>query len=174
MRRVVALALGLAVLIAAAAANVVRINLSPSMPIGLYRVRHIAHEQAALRRGTIVVVCLPSALATWGRARGYLTRGRCRDGSAPVGKPIFAVSGDTVRVGTGGLTRNREPVSNTSALERDHRGRFLPRLAPGVYPVWRGQLWLVSTRVAESWDSRYYGPVPTTDVIAVLQPMWVR
>jgi conjugative transfer signal peptidase TraF len=148
-------------------------NLSPSMPVGLYLSRRTRDDWVALRRGTIVALCLPEQLAAWGRARGYLGRGRCRDGTAPVGKPIFAVAGDTVIVAANGLTRNRELVPSTRALARDHAGRPLPQLAHGTYPVESGEVWLVSTHVAASWDSRYYGAVPTANVIAVLRPLWV-
>jgi conjugative transfer signal peptidase TraF len=149
------------------------VNLSPSMPVGLYLSRKVVGDQVALPRGTIVAVCLPHSLAAWGRGRGYLVHGRCRDGIAPVGKPVFAVAGDTVGVGWNGLARNGTAVAATHPLLRDRAGRSLPRLPYGTYPVEAGQLWLVSTHVAASWDSRYYGPVPAADVVAVLRPVWV-
>ncbi|WP_454762091.1 S26 family signal peptidase [Caulobacter segnis] len=47
-------------------------------------------------------------------------------------------------------------------------------------PRWRGCLtlerdqWLVlSTRIPNSFDSRYYGPVPQADVIGVYRPLWL-
>lgn len=149
------------------------INLSPSMPVGLYRSRALAGSGTGLRRGVIVAACLPEQVVAWGRARGYVPRGRCPDGAAPVGKPIFAVAGDTVTATESGLGRDRGLVPDTRSLARDRAGRSLPRLAPGSYPVEPGQLWLVSTYVAASWDSRYYGPVPSARVIAILQPLWI-
>jgi conjugative transfer signal peptidase TraF len=149
------------------------LNLSPSMPVGLYLSRYVRDDRVGFRRGTIVAVCLPKPLAAWGRARGYLARGRCRDGAAPVGKPIFAIGGDTVIVSSSGLTRNRETIQSTRALSRDRAGRPLPQLAPGTYPVEKGDLWLISTHTVLSWDSRYYGAVSAANVIAVLRPLWI-
>jgi conjugative transfer signal peptidase TraF len=147
-------------------------NLSPSMPVGVYESRNDA-DPTALAPGTIVAVCLPEPLAQWGRRRGYLVRGRCSDGTAPIGKPIFAIAGDTVTVASSGLARNRLVARDTRPLAHDRHGLSLPRIPYGTYPVAVGQLWLVSTHTASSWDSRYFGPVSAADVIAVLRPIWV-
>jgi len=149
------------------------VNLSPSMPVGLY-LSHAVRDRASLTRGAIVAACLPQSLADWGRTRGYLRRGRCRDGTAPVGKPIFAVPGDTVTVGSIGLMRNGALIPKTSPLARDRAGLPLPHVPHGAYPVPAGQLWLVSTHTPLSWDSRYFGPVPVAAVIALLPPIWVE
>jgi len=143
------------------------------MPIGLYVARPVPIGFDHPVRGTIVTVCLPDPLARWGWARGYIMRGGCRDGLAPVGKPVFAVAGDTVVVGAFGLARNGRSVPNTVSLERDRSGRPLPRLSHGRYPVGNGQLWLVSTYTAVSWDSRYYGALPASSIIAELRPLLV-
>lgn len=142
------------------------------MPVGLYRSRPDS-DASALLPGTIVAVCLPDRLALWGRKRGYLMRGRCPDGTAPIGKPIFATSGDTVTVTSSGLARNRTLAADTRALAHDRAGLPLLRIPSGTYPVTVGQLWLVSTHTTSSWDSRYFGPVQAADVIAVLRPIWV-
>ena len=150
----------------------VRLNLSPSVPVGLYVSQHIDAVQP-VRRGSLVAVCLPAGVAAWGRSRGYLHRGSCVDGSAPVGKPVFAVDGDTVSVDSTGLTLDGEPVPKTEPLLHDTDGRRLPRIADGQYIVRRGDVWLVSTYSARSWDSRYYGPVPATAIMSLLRPIWV-
>ncbi len=143
------------------------------MPVGVYESR-VNAGRTALVPGTIVAVCLPEPLAQWGRRRGYLVRGRCSDGTAPIGKPIFAIAGDTVTVASSGLARNHLLARDTGPLEQDRNGLSLPRIPYGTYPVAVGQLWLVSTHTASSWDSRYFGPVPVADVIAVLRPIWVH
>jgi conjugative transfer signal peptidase TraF len=145
------------------------INLSPSLPLGLYIARTVEHS-ATPGRNAVVLVCLPRALAEFGRARGYLPRGGCADGSAPVGKPVFAVAGDTVTVTSLGITRDRVAATNTGALRADSKGRPIVRVPNGRYPVPPGLLWLVSSRSSRSWDSRYYGPVPVTAVIGTLAP----
>ncbi|GEM_PF-520987 len=150
-----------------------RINLSPSAAIGLYRAESPAGRAGTLlRRGSLVAACLPPTLASWGRRRRYLGRGSCGDGSAPVGKTIFALPGDTVSVGPAGLACNGALAPNTRALARDRHGRQLPRIRAGRYVVPTGQVWLVSTRHPGSWDSRYYGPVPIAAIVGALHRVW--
>jgi conjugative transfer signal peptidase TraF len=151
----------------------IRINLSPSAPLGIFVAKAVApHSGEQLRRGMLVAVCLPAAIARWGRGRGYVMRGSCSDGTAPVGKTILAVSGDTVRVGADGLAVDGHLISRTRPLGCDGQGRTMPREADGAYPVGDGEIWLISTYTARSWDSRYFGPVPATGVVAMLRPVW--
>lgn len=149
-----------------------RLNLSSSVPSGLYLAHDIGGDEP-LHRGTLVAVCLPTAIALWGRARGYLHRGSCSDGTAPVGKPIFAIAGDTVTVSPRGLGVRGNAVPHTAALARDSNGRLLLRVPDGQYAVLPGQVWLVSAYSARSWDSRYFGPVPVSGVVSALSPLWM-
>src|SRR5258708_39776671 len=71
-----------------------RLNLTGSLPVGLY-----VAARAAPVRGALVLVCLPSEVAAFARARGYVPRGgACPGGIVPIGKPIVAMPGDTVTV----------------------------------------------------------------------------
>src|SRR5579863_337947 len=148
-----------------------RLNLSSSIPPGWYMARGI-RTGAAVRRGTLVAACLPLVVAGWGRARGYLHRGSCADGTAPVGKPVFAIGGDTVTVGSSGLELDGARVPCTEPLRQDSNGRHLPRVPDGRYVVQPGEVWLVSTYSRRSWDSRYFGPVPVSAIILALSPLW--
>ena len=160
-------AAGGAVLIAASAWLVgVRLNLTSSLPPGLYLVT--GRERA---RGAIVLVCLPYEVATFARVRGYVPRGKCPAWAAPVGKTVLAVSGDTVSVLAGGLRVNGAPVPTSVARGSDSRGRPLPTLSVGCYIVRPGELWLLG-RHALSFDSRYYGPVASSGVLTVVRPLW--
>jgi conjugative transfer signal peptidase TraF len=103
--------------------------------------------------GAIVLVCLPSEVATFARMRGYIPRGTCPGWVAPVGKAVLAMSGDTVAVVPEGLQVNRAPVATSHIRVYDSRGRRLPSLSPGHYVVRRGELWLLG-RQTLSFDSR--------------------
>jgi conjugative transfer signal peptidase TraF len=149
----------------------VRINLSQSAPIGLFLARR-ADSGTRFERGMLAAVCLPLVVARFGRDRRYLMRGSCSDGTAPVGKSIFAVTGDTVVVSDAGLALNGREVHGTRRLARDSEGRAIPRISSGVYVVGAEAIWLISTRAANSWDSRYFGPVPTSGVVEILRPLW--
>ncbi len=127
-----------------------------------------------LRRGEIVVVCLPQTAVTREAAsRLYIPAGTCSGGLAPLLKPAAAVSGDVVMVSAAGLAVNGRPVTNGAPLLRDSAGRALRPMQAGTYPVAPGTIWLLSGYEPRRFDSRYFGPVPTTAVQGVAHPVWV-
>src|SRR6266853_6090616 len=132
-----------------------RVNLSGSMPIGLYRV---STEPAA--RGAMVLACLPMDVAVVARSRGYVPHGTCPGATAPIGKVVLAMVGDAVEVTTEGLLVNGRPVQNTKPLPVDAVGRSLRRFPDGTYIVGRDDVWLYSPYSKRSFDSRYFGPLP--------------
>jgi conjugative transfer signal peptidase TraF len=145
----------------------VRLNLTGSLPVGLYAVTH-----GAPARGSLVLVCLPRAVAEFARDRGYVPRGgSCPGGVMPVGKPVFAIPGDTVTVTRGGLLLGGRPAPNSRPLPADRQGRPLAGLPAGRYIVGPGELWVVSGYSGYSFDSRYFGPVPSAGVLARLAPV---
>ena len=143
-----------------------RFNLSPSIAPGVYQV-----IEGPIQRGAIVVVCLPSAMAAFARERDYISAGFCPDGNAPIGKRVAALAGDTVSLTAIGLNINGRVIPNTRPLDRDREGRALPRMSYGQYVVQAGDIWLVSTYSGQSFDSRYFGPVPEKSVISRVRPM---
>src|SRR5438034_3432539 len=70
-----------------------RVNLSASMPVGLYRV-----STGPAVRGVMVLACLPTDVAVFARSRGYVPSGSCPGATAPIGKVVLAMVGDTVEV----------------------------------------------------------------------------
>ena len=62
-----------------------RLNLTPSLPLGLYRL-----APGPIERGALVATCLPLEMALEGRQRGYLSRGGCPGGASPVLKRVGA------------------------------------------------------------------------------------
>src|SRR5438552_13228563 len=133
----------------------VRVNLSGSMPIGLYRV-----SSAPPVRGAMVLACLQVAVAVFARSRGYVPNGGCPGATAPIGKLVLAMVGDSVEVTAEGLLLNGRPVRNTKPLAVDAAGRFLRRFPDGTYVVGQDQVWLYSPYSKRSFDSRYFGPLP--------------
>jgi conjugative transfer signal peptidase TraF len=149
----------------------VRLNLTGSIPVGVYR---ILDDASPLKRGDIVLVCLPRATATFAYARGYVPRGGyCPQGLAPIGKHVMALPGDTVCVSRISLSVNGTPVLNSTPLERDSQGRGLPHLPPGKYVVLPGTLWLIGTS-SRSLDSRYFAAIPASNVIARVRALIER
>jgi conjugative transfer signal peptidase TraF len=139
------------------------VNLSGSLPIGVYRA-----VGGPVVRGAIVVICLPESIALFARSRGYLARGNCAGGVEPLGKPVVAMSGDTVAVGTNGVTVNGRLVPQSRPLNRDSHGRLLTLAGPATVILKTGELYLLATRLPGSYDSRYFGCIPITNVRSVV------
>ena len=146
----------------------IRLNLTGSMPVGVYRV---VHGKPA--RGAMVLACLPASVAAFAHDRGYVPNGNCPGGVAAVGKLILALAGDTVVVTTAGLEVASRLEPNSKPLQRDSQGRPLPQLALGAYVVQPHECWLLSGYSERSFDSRYFGPVPSTAVIAIIRPLFL-
>ena|SRR5437773_579931 len=145
-----------------------RLNLTGSLPVGLY-----LESRVSPVLGAIVLVCLPPEVAAFALERGYVPRGgTCPDGALPVGKPVLATGGDTVTVTPTGLLVNGAPVPNSQPLEADRKGRPLPRLAVGRYVVAPGELWVLSSYSRLSFDSRYFGAIQVCQVRAGLRRLW--
>ena len=143
------------------------VNFSSSAPRGLYRT-----VTGAAVRGAWVVVCVSADAAALARARGYLRPGTCASGVQPILKPVVAVAGDIVEIRPEAVIVNgqRLPVSRSAAV--DGLGHSLPHAAWGRHVVEAGEVWIVSTRVPNSWDSRYLGPMPTAQILSVARPVW--
>ena len=155
------------VLLAVILALGLHVNLSASAPRGLYRT-----VTGRPTQGTWVVACVSPQSAALARARGYLGSGPCAGGVQPVLKPVVAAAGDVVEIGPEAVTINGRRLLSSSTAASDSRGRELPHVAWGRYVVAAGQVWLVSTRVPNSWDSRYLGPISTAQVWSVARPLW--
>jgi conjugative transfer signal peptidase TraF len=156
------LAIGLAlVLIAAPHCGVKMIlvwNASPSVPIGLYLI-----VQKPMAQGEIALINLPPPMAALADARGYLPR------SAYLLKPIRALGGDRVcRIGLT-LFVNGRPVG--AAPMADIAGRALPRWS-GCRHLRDDDIFFLG-RSANSFDSRYFGPLNINTVVGRAQPLWI-
>src|SRR6266566_4524667 len=135
----------------------VRVNLSGSMPIGLYRV-----SSAPPMRGAMVLACLPVDVAVFAKSRGYVPNGGCPS----------AMAGDSVEVTSEGLLLNGRPVRNTRPLAVDAAGRSLRRFPDGTYIVAQDEVWLYSPYSTRSFDSRYFGPLHVSSIRSRVLPLW--
>jgi conjugative transfer signal peptidase TraF len=150
----------------AGAALGIRLNTSPSLPFGLYRVT--ADSSAPL-----VEFCPAKPVASFANARGYRQAGSCPDGGTPLMKPIVARAGDVVEVTAASMRVNGNLLRNSAPLSRDTAGRALAPWPAGKYTVPPGMVWLISSYHARSFDSRYFGPIPTLLIKDHLRPLLV-
>jgi conjugative transfer signal peptidase TraF len=120
----------------------------------------------------MVLACLPAGVAVFARSRGYVPSGSCPGATAPIGKVVLAIVGDSVEVRREGLLVNGRPVQNTKALAVDAAGRALTRFQDGAYVVGRDEVWLYSPYSERSFDSRYFGPLPLSSILNRVLPLW--
>lgn len=143
-----------------------RINASPSLPIGLY-------VTTADPTAELVEFCPPEPYASLAIRRAYRTEGSCRDGATPLLKPIVAGEGDWVEVSTAGVRVNGRLLPNSAPLSIDTSGRSMPVLAERAQRVPHGSVWVVSTYNQRSFDSRYFGPILLGDINARIRSILV-
>lgn len=165
------LALTACVLTAAAYAEGYRVNLTPSMPVGVWQIA----SDKTFARGDVVWACAPNTAPLREAHRfGYIPAGFCESGLSPLLKPVVAVEGDRVAVSDDGVRVNGELVANSAPARRDAQGRNLPQVPRLSYVVQPDQVWLVSSHNPASFDSRYFGPVSASLVDGRAHPVLVR
>jgi hypothetical protein len=81
-------------------------------------------------------------------------------GVEPVLKPVVAGAGDIVDLGPDAVIVTPSASRASRSAIVDGLGDPLPHAAWGRHAVAADEVWVVSTRVPNSWDSRYLGPVP--------------
>ena len=145
-----------------------RISLTDSAaPAGIYRfVPGIPPY-----RGQLVGACLPASIAQEGLARGYLREGDCPGGTEPVAKIVEALPGDVLDVQPGRVSVDGQVFADSAVAAHDSMGRPLPHVPWGRRQVAPGEVWLFGFHNVRSWDARYFGPIPISEVRAALKPV---
>ena len=172
-RSILALTVCLALLILGnlIAAAGLRLNFTPSMPLGIYRFEALSPRE--IHRDMLVAVCAPSKAAQLGRRRGYLSRGACAENSEPLLKTVAAVAGDDAAILPCGVRVDGRLLRDSKPLAFDRAGRPLVSWPRGHFRISRGAIWLYADH-ERSWDSRYWGPVPEQNVLAKAVPVLVN
>jgi conjugative transfer signal peptidase TraF len=135
-------------------------NASASVPIGFYAV----HPVGRLTAGELLVVRPPAPLAQFMASRRYLVLG------VPLIKHVAALPDQVVC--RSGRTISVDGIAEAQALDRDARGRKLP-VWQGCRTVQSGEVFLMNAAVTDSFDGRYFGPVPDSTIIGSATPLWL-
>ncbi|MFB7146051.1 conjugative transfer signal peptidase TraF [Agrobacterium deltaense] len=152
-------------LAAAAFTGGYRLNLTPSGPLGLWRIEEL---QRPVSIGDLVFLCPPTTAVfeeAW--RRGYLRRGLCPGGIAPLIKTVAALPGQRVDI-TDHVLIDSRPVPASSVSRRDGEGRVLLPDPGGVVPPHHVFL---HSPFASSYDSRYFGPVQDAGLLGLARPV---
>jgi conjugative transfer signal peptidase TraF len=137
-----------------------RVNLTRSMPIGVYRI-----SRDPVERGRLAAFCLEDTEFT-ALARRYLAAGSCPSGLRPLLKEVSGLPGDVIGFRDGLITLNGQVIAGTSLLKSDNMGRPAPisRLTPGIIPTGKA---LMLSHYPGSFDGRYFGLVPLSGLNSV-------
>lgn len=135
-------------------------NASASVPVGLYAAR--APSQVEV--GDLVAAHAPAPVAQLMAGRGYLPL------RVPMLKHVAALPGQSVcRLGAAILIDGKRAAH---ARLRDRLGRPLPRWS-GCRTLRKGEVLLLNPASPDSFDGRYFGPMPASGIVAVLDPLWL-
>ena len=134
-------------------------NASASAPLGLYQVT----PDAPVRSGDMVIAWVPEG------ARMLAARRRYLPANVPLVKRVAAVSGDTVCAIVPVVSINGRRVVERRRF--DGRGRVLPWWE-GCVTLRSGELFLLMTDAADSFDGRYFGPTGAQDVLGRARLLW--
>ncbi len=152
MRRVLLFAIWFALVLALAFGAGLRLNPTPSLPKGIYRV-----VSGVPAKGDLVAFCLEGEFAQLALERGYLEPGSCPSGLRPLLKRLSGLPGDVVN-----------PYASPICTEDSHGRPMSAALTPGVIP---SGMALVLADHPGSFDSRYFGFVPL-DSLQRVKPLF--
>ncbi len=144
-----------------------RVNLTQSEPLGFYRLEPV-FPGTPIARGAMVEFCPPAAV-TPDRYPFYMT-GDCPGGGMPMFKQVAAIPGDRIRVSMASVAVNGVVLPFSSQLTHSEKWPWvrLPHQA-GEFVLGPGQYWVYGggarpALAAQSFDSRYWGPVRRVDI----------
>ena len=142
-----------------------RINLTPSEPLGLWRIVPLDRPVAV---GDFVFICPPPGpISAFGLKRGYFRWGSCSGGVAPLIKTVAALAGSRIEISTD-VVIDGAALPRSELIARDGAARPLIRWTGGIVPG--GQIF-VHSLFAGSYDSRYFGPIPDAGLLGLARPV---
>jgi conjugative transfer signal peptidase TraF len=137
------------------------INETPSEPVGLYRL--VEHPEGEFCRGMFVVFPVPKELHALVYGRRWMKNG------IPFLKELLGLAGDHVCVLSDRLEINGRYIG--PVFERDSQGQPLPQ-HPGCFDVQAGTFFAASQTFEKSFDARYFGPLPLSQLQGEARPLW--
>ncbi|RTM09962.1 MAG: S26 family signal peptidase [Hyphomicrobiales bacterium] len=135
-------------------------NASASAPVGLYRL-----GRGAARTGDFVLVRMPKMIGQLADQRGYLPRG------VPLVKRVAALPGEHVCAFNDAIIIGGKIAARR--LKTDSKGRRLPWWNE-CRPLASDKVFLINGAAPDSFDSRYFGPVPAENIVGRLVPLWTE
>ena len=141
-----------------------RVNITTSLPKGIYRL-----SSEDIERGDLVAFCLPpdNPFSSLAGERGYLGPGRCSNGLRPLLKHLVGLPGDDLQIGNDELILNGVRLVGSKRPKLDRHGRDLPPslLNDGLIPD--GHVLVLAQEHVGSFDSRHFGLISFSSLYKV-------
>lgn len=134
---------------------IVLYNPSASAPVGWYKI----NANGVIERDVMVAAFAPDDARNLADERGYLPH------HVPLIKTVWATGGEKICSENGVVRAPNRP--DIYALREDGLGRELPSWS-GCITLTMDEVFLVSTDVQTSFDSRYFGPVHLENVLGTV------
>jgi conjugative transfer signal peptidase TraF len=154
------------IFVSAAHSKGYRLNLSRSMPLGLYKIQP---KPAKLQRGDLVVFCLPAEQIP---KQLILPKSvACPSGAVPFLKAIIGIPDDYVQTlpkgifVNGGLIKESGCIPTAKLTCKSYREKLPPRM------YWVFGSGASQHLAAHSFDSRYFGPIGLDLIQGIAQPL---
>ncbi|HFS5637851.1 TPA: conjugative transfer signal peptidase TraF [Legionella bozemanae] len=146
-----------------------RINLTESIPVGLYRITGTEPLKHAY-----VIFC-PDDRQSFRLAknRGYIDHGLYCNGYGYLMKKVVAVSGDILSVTNEGVYVNQMLIPYSKPKLQDGMNRTLPQWQIMNYQLQEDEIMTMTSQSEWSFDGRYYGLVHTRQIKGMITPIWV-
>ena len=144
-----------------------RINTSPSIPIGIYRI-----TSEPIKVGNYVLLC-PENKEPFitAQKRGYIGAGYFPGGLGYMFKRVAALPNDIITTTENGMQINGKLYPNSKPFKHDALNRALPIWHATQTRLKAGEVILMTKNDQNSFDARYFGPIPQQQIISVVQPV---
>ena len=146
----------------------IRVNTTPSIPLGLYRLTN-----EPLVKGAYVLLCPPpSPVFEMAKARGYVGAGFCPGVYGQLMKRLVAAKDDEVTINVEGVAVNGQRLSLSKPIKLDGGGRPLPHYAKS-WVLDSDEVLVMSDSNSGSFDGRYFGPIQRSQIEGVIRPVFI-
>jgi conjugative transfer signal peptidase TraF len=152
-------------LLCSAIAAGLRINGTPSFPLGFYFAIRKRPEKGDL----VFVAPPPLPLFTLAKERGYFNV--AYSPTKHLVKRLAAVAGDRVTIDPDGVEVNGIRLANSAPRNQDGAGRPLRPYVLKDHILVPDEVLLMSDYNSASFDSRYFGPLQAITIQSVIKPL---
>lgn len=134
-----------------------RINLTRSIPLGIYRV-----VSDIPKKGDYAYFCPPDvAVVREAKRSGIFGDSVLCDGFTPLMKQVAAVDGDVVDINDDGVFVNGVKRIFSKPIKADGKGRKLDVFYLSKYKLRKNEWLMMTDTIPNSFDARYFGVVET-------------